>query len=85
MGETYKLNELRSFLETVSFPLSRAEARKEAEGVTLQYADGEEPLEEVLDRIIVDEFATVEELETEIFNALPIEAVGEPGQAEGEG
>lgn len=85
MGETYKLNELRSFLETVSYPLSKAVAKEEAKGVTLQYADGDEPLNDVIARINSEAFATVDELETEIFNALPTEAVGEPGQAEGEG
>lgn len=85
MGETYKLNELRSFLETMSYPISKADAGVEAEGVTLQYADGEEPLDEVLDRVVTEGFETVDELEGEIFNTLPTEAVGEPGQAEGEG
>ena len=38
-----------------------------------------------LDRVETQSFADRDELENEIYNALPVEAVGEPGQSEGEG
>lgn len=85
MESSFKLNELRELLERFSYPISRNEVRDEVGGVTLVYADGDEAFETVVDRLASEEFASVDELEAEIFNTLPTEAVGEPGQAEGEG
>lgn len=82
-----KLSELDGILEEWTYPLSKDDAIEaaEAEDVTLLYADGDEPLSDVLARVDDDEFDSVNDLETEIYNALPTEAVGEPGQSEGEG
>ena len=51
----------------------------------LQYADGSEPLDEVLGRLEDEQFASAEEVQSSIFNTVPVEGVGEPGQSEGEG
>lgn len=53
--------------------------------MTLLYADGEEPLADVVARSNEDTFDDPDDLETEVYNNLPVEAVGEPGQSEGEG
>jgi len=42
-------------------------------------------LSDVLARVETQSFGDRDELENEIFNTLPVEAVGEPGQSEGEG
>jgi hypothetical protein len=85
MERTVKLNELTEVLATLSYPTTRAVARRELDDVRLQYADGDEPLTGVLERTPDTTFADADELESEIRANLPIEAVGEPGQSEGEG
>lgn len=80
-----KLSRVRTVLDELEYPLSKTEAREAFEGVTLLYADGEEPLAAVVGRANVDTFDGVEDLESSIFNNVPVEAVGEPGQSEGEG
>jgi hypothetical protein len=85
MTKTVKLNRLASVIESFDYPISRAAVREQTEDVTLEYADGEEPLASVVGRSHQDTFETAEDLEHEIYNQLPTEAVGEPGQSEGEG
>lgn len=85
MATTVKLSELRSLIESFDYPISRDAAREESDGVTVLYADGEESLATVVARTNQERYETAEDLEAEIFNTLPIEAVGEPGQSEGEG
>mgnify|MGYP006303701791 FL=1 len=85
MSKTVKLNELRDEIGDIDYPVSRDAASKETSGVTLQYADGEEPLADVIRRSNETEFGSVDDLEAEVYSNLPTEAVGEPGQSEGEG
>jgi len=49
------------------------------------YADGTEPLAAVLDRIDDEQFESPDEVQLSIYNIIPVEGVGEPGQSEGEG
>jgi len=49
------------------------------------YADGTEPLAAVLDRIDDEQFESPDEAQSSIYNTIPVEGVGEPGQSEGEG
>jgi hypothetical protein len=79
------LNRLSAVLESLDYPLSKAAVREWVSDITLLYADGEEPLADVVSRTNVDSFADAADLEAEIFSNLPVEAVGEPGQSEGEG
>lgn len=79
------LNRLRTVLDSLDYPIPKEEAREALTDVTLLYADGDEPLADVVGRVNVEAFADLEDLETEIYNNLPVEAVGEPGQSEGEG
>lgn len=85
MAREVHLNELRTAIDPLEYPISREEARQELSGITLLYADGEESLDAVVGRVNEETFEGVEDLETEIYNNLPVEAVGEPGQSEGEG
>ncbi len=85
MGDIYKLNELRGLFETFTYPVTKTELAEDTAEVTLQYADGEEALSAVVDRLANETFDSVDELEAEVYANLPVEAVGEPGQAEGEG
>jgi hypothetical protein len=85
MPREVTLNQLRSVLESLEYPISRGDAREDVSDVTLSYADGRESLAAVVDRANQETFEGVDDLETEIYNNLPVEAVGEPGQSEGEG
>ncbi|MBX0288066.1 hypothetical protein [Haloarcula salinisoli] len=85
MTREVKLNELTELLESASYPLSVERAQSEFSDVRLQYADGVEPLDEVLGRLEDDQFDSAEEAQSSIFNTVPVEGVGEPGQSEGEG
>lgn len=85
MSNEVKLNQLLDLLKALEYPLSRDEARKEVDDVTLLYADGEEALAAVIARSNERSFETPGDLEAEVYANLPVEAVGEPGQSEGEG
>lgn len=85
MTTEVKLNELDEAFKGLRFPVERETVATELDDVVLVYADGEESLPDVLDRVETQSFADRDELENEIYNALPVEAVGEPGQSEGEG
>jgi DNA/RNA-binding domain of Phe-tRNA-synthetase-like protein len=85
MGETYKLNELHQVLAEFEYPMGHEQAAAACEDITLQLADGTENLGAVVQRSSMSEFAAVSELEGEVMNLLPRNAVGEPYQSEGEG
>jgi hypothetical protein len=85
MTRKLALNSLTHELESHQYPLTVDDAAAEMSDVVLQYADGEEQLADVLDRSNEDIFVSPNDLESEIFSLLPTEAVGEPGQSEGEG
>lgn len=84
MTEPVKLSHLRDVLDSIEYPISKSDARDETAGIVLQYADGEERLSAVISRANDDTFEGVDDLEAEIYGNLPIEAVGEPGQSEGD-
>ena len=85
MAREVKLSRIDSVLTELSYPVSRAEAAREFDGVTLTFSDGEENLGELISDTPADEYDSFEELRDEINNTLPREAVGEPYQSEGEG
>ena len=85
MTREVKLNQLTELLESATYPLSVTGVQQRFEDVELVYADGSESLPTVLARVEDDEFDSVDEAQTSIFNVIPVEGVGEPGQSEGEG
>jgi len=80
-----KLSHLDAELDTLAYPATRADVAAELAEVHLLYADGEEDFLDVLERVEGDVFTGPDDLRTDVMNVLPIEAVGEPGQSEGEG
>ena len=85
MTREVKLNELGELFGGETYPLSVPAARSSFDDVTLVYADGTEPLADVLDRVQDDQFESVDDAQSSILNVVPVEGVGEPGQSEGEG
>ncbi|AGB17082.1 hypothetical protein Halru_2500 [Halovivax ruber XH-70] len=79
------LNELTDRLATLSYPVSLETVDRKLGDTTLQLADGETTIGETLELVGTDRFDSENELESELFGALPRNAVGEPYQSEGEG
>ncbi|GAB3672322.1 DUF5789 family protein [Halopiger thermotolerans] len=80
-----KLSRVESVLENLEYPVTRDEAAQQYDDVTLVLADGERNLGDLISRSSDDEFESMDDLESELHNVLPREAVGEPYQSEGEG
>lgn len=85
MARAVKLSRVGAALTGLTYPISREDAIRELDDITLLLADGEENLGDTVSRANTDSFESAEELESEVYNNLPTEAVGEPGQSEGEG
>ncbi|WP_231184501.1 hypothetical protein [Haladaptatus sp. DYF46] len=85
MAQRVKYNRVGAVLRELSYPIPRDDAAIELEGTTLVLADGERNLGELVDETDQEEYESARDLETEINNVLPREAVGEPYQSEGEG
>ncbi len=85
MTREVKLSRVEAALSELSYPVTRNDAATELDDVTVLFADGEANLGGVVSETGSDSFESVDELESEVYGALPIEAVGEPGQSEGEG
>ena len=80
-----KLNELESVLDPFDYPVSRQTVVDDCADVTIQLADGEANMSEVVAQSSADAFDSPEELRNELMSLLPRNAVGEPYQSEGEG
>jgi uncharacterized protein YceH (UPF0502 family) len=80
-----KLSRIESVLAALEYPISRNRAAAELADVTLLLADGERNLGSLVERSDSDRFESMDDLESELNNVLPREAVGEPYQSEGEG
>lgn len=85
MARRVKLSHVESVLAELSYPVSREEAVGELSGITLLYADGEGDLGDIVADTNSASFDSVDDLEMELYEFLPVDAVGEPGQSEGEG
>ena len=84
MAHTVKLSHVGDELENLSYPITRNTAATELSDVTVTFADGQANLGEIVSDTGSDSFGSSDELESELYNVLPIEAVGEPGQSEGD-
>ncbi|MFC6768700.1 DUF5789 family protein [Natrinema soli] len=80
-----KLSRVESVLEELEYPVTNERAAAELADVTLLLADGERNLGALIERSDSDRFESMDDLESELNNVLPREAVGEPYQSEGEG
>ncbi|WP_265110285.1 hypothetical protein [Halosolutus halophilus] len=85
MATEVKLSEMESTLEALDYPIACEEAADELGTVTLLLADGERNLGNLVADSTADRFESAADLQSELHNVLPREAVGEPFQSEGEG
>jgi hypothetical protein len=84
MHEVVKLNTLPSRFEELRYPITRVEAVAAYADVVVSLADGESNLGELLASVPAETFDGADELYAELNNVLPVEALGEPGQSEGD-
>lgn len=85
MGREVKLSRVDAVLEGLSYPISRSDAASRLAGTTVRLADGTIDLGDLVEETGSETYRSVDDLGSELFNVLPVEAVGEPGQSEGEG
>jgi hypothetical protein len=79
-----KLNGLLAQFETLDYPIDRRTAADSFEESTLLLADGETNLGALIERTHTRTFDSAEDLFVELQTVLPIEAVGEPMQSDGD-
>ncbi|KAB1196391.1 MULTISPECIES: hypothetical protein [Haloferax] len=84
MQDSIKLSRVEPILQDISYPTTRRDAADAFDGVTLLFADGNADLGDVIRTCFTDEFVDSRDLFYELNNALPIEALGEPGQSDGD-
>lgn len=84
MPDEVHLSDVATVLEELAYPISDAEAAAALADVTVLYADGEEPLSALVERTTSERFDSAAELETDLRESAPVEAIGEPGQSEGD-
>jgi hypothetical protein len=84
MTEHVKLSRVESAFERLDYPVTRDDAAAAFADVTVDYADGESNLGELVSELGSDAFHGPDELFSELQNVLPVEAVGEPGQSDGD-
>ncbi|MFB6103388.1 MAG: hypothetical protein ABEJ73_12600 [Haloplanus sp.] len=83
-SERVKLSRVESVFERLDYPVTRDDAAAEFVDVTVTFADGEANLGELVSEVGSDAVHGPDELYAELQNVLPVEAVGEPGQSEGD-
>lgn len=84
MTDRIKLSRIEGEFEDRSYPAPRADLAEAYEDTTVEFADGDANLGELVSSIDQERFESAEDVFTALQNVLPIEAVGEPGQSEGD-
>jgi hypothetical protein len=84
MYERVKLSRVATRLDDLSYPVSRVDAVAAFTDVNVLMADGEENLGTLVAEVPNDSFDSSTELWEDLQSVLPIEAVGEPGQSDGD-
>ena len=84
MDTSIHLSRLETALDEHDYPTSREDLADSFAGTTVLFADGEADLGDLIAETDQPRFADAEEAFVAIQNVLPIEAVGEPGQSDGD-
>ncbi|MXR42150.1 hypothetical protein GRX01_12475 [Halobaculum sp. WSA2] len=82
---TVRLSRVESLFEELTYPVARDHAAERFSDVTLRFSDGDGNLGEYVAECPSETFDSPEDLYADLNNVLPVEAVGEPGQSEGDG
>lgn len=84
MNERINLSRIESRLADLSYPVTRDDAATELSDVTVQMADGEANLGALVSELDGGSFTSSGDLYEDLQNAMPVEALGEPGQSDGD-
>jgi hypothetical protein len=82
--DTVKLGRVEERFADLDYPVTRDDAAAAFADVRVLLADGEANLGRLVSEVGSDTFHGPDELFAELQNVLPVEAVGEPGQSEGD-
>lgn len=85
MAREVRFDQIEEVLDEIEYPAAQGAATNAFSDVTVQFADGEANLGELIAETATDRFDSADDLATELHNVLPRGAVGEPYQSEGEG
>ncbi|MFB6157885.1 MAG: hypothetical protein ABEJ34_08595 [Haloferacaceae archaeon] len=83
--DTVKLSRVESRFDELDYPVTRADAAATFDDVRVTFADGDANLGRLISEVGSDSFDGPDELVAELQNVVPVEAVGEPGQSDGDG
>lgn len=81
---TVELNRVETLFTQLEYPIDRDEAAESFTDTTVRFADGEANLGRLVSDVPSDRFEGPDELYADLNSALPVEAVGEPGQSDGD-
>ncbi|WP_144798600.1 DUF5789 family protein [Halorubrum depositum] len=84
MPSEVHLSHVQDEFQDHSFPAARSDLAESCAGTTVLFADGDADLGELLAEIEQERFESPEDAFAALQNVLPIEAVGEPGQSDGD-
>lgn len=84
MDEQVKLSRIESCLTDLSYPVTRDDAAAELSDVTVLMADGEANLGAIVSELGSGSYSSAGDLYEELQGELPMEAIGEPGQSDGD-
>ncbi|WP_123620788.1 hypothetical protein [Halorubrum sp. CSM-61] len=84
MTSEIHLSRLENELQDYSYPIARDDLAGSCAGTTVLFADGDADLGDLVADVDQERFESAEDAVAALHNVLPIEAVGEPGQSEGD-
>ena len=84
MPDEINLSRLEPTLEAHAYPADREALAESFAGTTVLFADGDADLGDLLDDVDQATFESAADAVAALQNVLPIEAVGEPGQSDGD-
>jgi hypothetical protein len=84
MVRDVKFNEISTVLDELNYPIERTAAADALSDVRLVLADGAADLGDMVAESARESFESAADIESELHNVLPREAVGEPYQSDGD-
>ena len=84
MTDEINLSRLEPTLESHAYPADRAALAESFAGTTVLFADGDADLGDLLADVDQETFVSAADAHAALQNVLPIEALGEPGQSDGD-
>lgn len=84
MADNVKLGDISALLAEFDYPIERTTVSEALSDVTVELADGDANLGALVSETATESFESATDIESELHNVLPREAVGEPYQSEGD-